>query len=91
MLLGQAAAHRRDDLALRGELRHLTVLGGARNPLALGILRQHYDLSITFVEWLTAVAPFSIALMICAYLLLVRDFGIDVSDVDGDQLCQPRS
>lgn len=58
-----------------------TFLGGARNPLALGILRQHYDLSITFVEWLIAVAPFSIALMICAHLLLVRDFGIDVSDV----------
>jgi sodium-dependent dicarboxylate transporter 2/3/5 len=58
-----------------------TFLGGARNPLALGILRQHYNLSITFVEWLLAVAPFSIALMICAYLLLVRDFGIDVEDV----------
>ena len=60
-----------------------TFLGGARNPLALGILRQHYDLSITFVEWLVAVAPFSITLMGCAYLLLVRDFGIDVSDVTG--------
>ena len=58
-----------------------TFLGGARNPLALGILRQHYDLSITFVEWLVAVAPFSIILMVCAYFLLVRDFGIDVKDV----------
>jgi sodium-dependent dicarboxylate transporter 2/3/5 len=58
-----------------------TFLGGARNPLALGILRQHYDLSITFFEWLVAVAPFSIVLMVCAYVLLVRDFGIDVSDV----------
>jgi sodium-dependent dicarboxylate transporter 2/3/5 len=58
-----------------------TFLGGARNPLALGILRQHYDLSITFVDWLVAVAPFSIVLMLCAHVLLVRDFGIDVSDV----------
>lgn len=58
-----------------------TFLGGARNPLALGILRQHYELSITFVEWLAAVAPFSVALMACAYVLLVRDFGIDVADV----------
>jgi solute carrier family 13 (sodium-dependent dicarboxylate transporter), member 2/3/5 len=58
-----------------------TFLGGARNPLALGILREHFDLSITFVEWLVAVAPFSIALMFCAYVLLVRDFGVDVEDV----------
>lgn len=58
-----------------------TFLGGARNPLALGILRQHYDLSISFVEWLVAVAPFSLVLMACAYLLLVRDFGIDVENV----------
>jgi sodium-dependent dicarboxylate transporter 2/3/5 len=58
-----------------------TFLGGARNPLALGILRQHYDLSITFFEWLVAVAPFSIVLMGCAYVLLVRDFGVDIEDV----------
>jgi sodium-dependent dicarboxylate transporter 2/3/5 len=58
-----------------------TFLGGARNPLALGILSQHYDMSITFVEWLVAVAPFSIVLMACAYFLLLRGFGIDVEDV----------
>ena len=58
-----------------------TFLGGARNPLALGILSQHYDMSITFVEWVVAVAPFSIVLMGCAYLLLLRGFGVDVEDV----------
>jgi sodium-dependent dicarboxylate transporter 2/3/5 len=58
-----------------------TFLGGARNPLALGILSQHYDMSITFVEWVVAVAPFSIALMACAYFLLSKGFGVDVEDV----------
>jgi sodium-dependent dicarboxylate transporter 2/3/5 len=58
-----------------------TFLGGARNPLALGILQQHHDQTITFVEWLVAVAPFSILLMGCAYVLLVRDFGVDIKDV----------
>jgi sodium-dependent dicarboxylate transporter 2/3/5 len=58
-----------------------TFLGGARNPLALGILSQHYDMSITFVEWVVAVAPFSIILMGCAHFLLLKGFGVDVEDV----------
>ncbi|MCK4460336.1 MAG: anion permease, partial [candidate division Zixibacteria bacterium] len=58
-----------------------TFLGGARNPLALGMLSQHYDMSISFVEWVVAVAPFSIILMGCAYLLLLRGFGVDIEDV----------
>ncbi|MCK4511039.1 DASS family sodium-coupled anion symporter [bacterium] len=58
-----------------------TFLGGARNPLALGILSEHYGMSITFVEWVVAVAPFSIVLMGCAHFLLLRGFGIDIEDV----------
>jgi len=58
-----------------------TFLGGARNPLALGILSQHYDMSITFFEWVVAVAPFSIVLMACAHFLLLRSFGVDIEDV----------
>jgi len=58
-----------------------TFLGGARNPLALGILSQHYDMSITFVDWVVAVAPFSIVLMGCAYFLLLKGFGVDIEDV----------
>ncbi len=29
-----------------------TFLGGARAPLALGILRQHYDMTIPFLDWM---------------------------------------
>lgn len=58
-----------------------TFLGGARAPLALGILQEHYGLTIGFLEWMVAVAPFSIAMMLVAYFVLGRVFGIDVADV----------
>ncbi|MBN2566353.1 MAG: DASS family sodium-coupled anion symporter, partial [Candidatus Eisenbacteria bacterium] len=58
-----------------------TFLGGARTPLALGILSEHYDLSITFIQWMVAVAPFSIVLMACSYFILSRVFKLEVSDV----------
>jgi len=38
-------------------------------------------MSISFVEWVVAVAPFSIVLMGCAYFLLLRGFGVDIEDV----------
>lgn len=59
-----------------------TFLGGARAPLALGILNEHYGLTIGFLEWMIAVAPFSIALMFAGLFLLLRVFGVDVEDVD---------
>jgi solute carrier family 13 (sodium-dependent dicarboxylate transporter), member 2/3/5 len=58
-----------------------TFLGGARTPLALGMLREHYDLSITFVRWMVAVAPLSIILMAAVYFVLSRVFKIEVDDV----------
>lgn len=58
-----------------------TFLGGARAPLALGILNEHYGLTIGFLQWLVAVAPLSIALMATVCFLLPRLFPIDVTDV----------
>jgi sodium-dependent dicarboxylate transporter 2/3/5 len=58
-----------------------TFLGGARAPLALGILGEHYDLSIGFLEWMLAAAPFSVLLMAVAFFLLPRIIRVDVSDV----------
>lgn len=59
-----------------------TFLGGARAPLALGILQEHYGLTIGFLEWMTAVAPFSVVMMAAAYFVLDRVFALDVSDVE---------
>ncbi len=58
-----------------------TFLGGARNPLALGILRDHYDVTIGFLDWMVAVAPLSIILLACVFVLLTRFFPADVTDV----------
>jgi len=58
-----------------------TFLGGARNPLALGILQEHYDQTIGFLQWMIAVAPFAIALMVLAYFVLSRACGIEIDDV----------
>ena len=58
-----------------------TFLGGARTPLALGILRDHYDTTIGFLDWMVAVAPFSILLMFVGTVLLSRFFRMDIEDV----------
>jgi sodium-dependent dicarboxylate transporter 2/3/5 len=56
-------------------------LGGAGAPLALGILGEHYGLSIGFLDWMLAAAPFSVVLMAIAFFLLPRIIRIDVLDV----------
>jgi len=58
-----------------------TFLGGARAPLALGILGEHYDVSIGFLDWMLAAAPFSVVLMVIAFFLLPRVIPIDIEDV----------
>ena len=59
-----------------------TFLGGARAPLALGILGEHYGLTIGFLEWMVAVAPFSVMIMFVVYFALPRFFALDVESVD---------
>ncbi len=58
-----------------------TFLGGARAPLALGILGEHYGLSIGFLDWMLAAAPFSVVLMAVAFFVLPRIFPIDIDDI----------
>ncbi|MCK4829768.1 anion permease, partial [bacterium] len=49
-----------------------TLLGGARNPLAIGILQQTFDMNITFLQWVIAAVPIVFVLLIIAlpYILL---------------------
>lgn len=58
-----------------------TLLGGARNPLAVGLLQDHYGLEISFFEWMTAAAPLTFIVLIVAYVVLMTFFQIDVKDV----------
>jgi sodium-dependent dicarboxylate transporter 2/3/5 len=58
-----------------------TLLGGARAPLALGILEEHYGLRIGFLEWMVAAAPLAIVLMFAANFILTRVFSMEAGDV----------
>lgn len=60
-----------------------TLLGGARNPLAIGIYNQYKapgDPSISFVDWFVAAIPMVIFMTIMVYLVLRWVF--DVEDID---------
>lgn len=48
----------------------VTLLGGARNPLAIGILEQNTGQSISFLQWVITVAPpvYLIIILVAIYL-----------------------
>jgi sodium-dependent dicarboxylate transporter 2/3/5 len=58
-----------------------TMLGGARVPLAVGILQENTGQTITFLEWTQAMIPLVVALFVFCYFLLTRYFKIDVDTV----------
>jgi len=46
-----------------------TLLGGARNPLAIEMLHENYQLSISFLDWMIAIVPLGVILMILGFLV----------------------
>lgn len=58
-----------------------TFLGGARAPLAVGLLRENSGLDFTFFEWTAAAAPIVGPLLVSGFLLLTRFFPVDVASV----------
>lgn len=59
-----------------------TFLGGARNPLAVGMLRETTGQSIGFFEWMIAIVPAVMVMLGVGYLLLSIFFKIDLKNVD---------
>ena len=59
-----------------------TFLGGARNPLALGMLNNRYNLSIGFFEWMIPVLPVVITLLIVAPFVMYFVLGRKKESVD---------
>lgn len=59
-----------------------TFLGGARAPLAVGMLREATDLDFTFFEWTLAALPLVLPLLGLGFLLLLRFFPQDLPNVD---------
>ena len=59
-----------------------TFLGGARAPLAAGMLRENTGLSFSFLEWTTAACMIVLPLLFIGFLILVRFFPPDLSSVE---------
>lgn len=58
-----------------------TFLGGARVPLAVGILKETTGLSIGFFEYTAVVFPTVVILFILGYFGLTRFFPSDIEDI----------
>jgi sodium-dependent dicarboxylate transporter 2/3/5 len=59
----------------------VTLLGGARAPLAVGILREITGQGIGFFAWMKTTSCVALPLMAAAYFLLTRYFKTDVTSV----------
>jgi sodium-dependent dicarboxylate transporter 2/3/5 len=59
-----------------------TFLGGARAPLAAGMLKENSGLTFGFLEWTFAACMIVIPLLFIGFLLLVRFFPPDLESVD---------
>lgn len=60
----------------------LTLLGGARGPLALAILRESTGESFSFAAWSLAIFPLVVVVLPAAYLIITRFFPIDVASTE---------
>lgn len=63
-----------------------TFLGGARVPLAVGILKETSGMSIEFIEYSMAVFPAVIIMLIVGFFILTRVFPIDIKGVEDARL-----
>lgn len=59
-----------------------TFLGGARAPLAVGMLREASGLDYTFFEWTVAAIMIVAPLLVIGFLLLLLFFPPDIAGVD---------
>jgi sodium-dependent dicarboxylate transporter 2/3/5 len=58
-----------------------TYLGGARNPLAVGILYAETGLQISFLRWLGFSFPMVVMLLLCAWAILRFCFPVEPIDM----------
>ncbi len=66
-----------------------TFLGGARNPMAVGILRSETGLEITFLEWFVTVGPMVLILM-GLIVLMLRFIRFEDLDLKNTGMCKLR-
>jgi sodium-dependent dicarboxylate transporter 2/3/5 len=54
-----------------------TYLGGARNPIAVGLLEEFTGETIGFFNWMLAVTPAVVVMLFFAFIILIKFFKID--------------
>ncbi|HKD66220.1 MAG TPA: DASS family sodium-coupled anion symporter [Candidatus Binataceae bacterium] len=59
-----------------------TLLGGARGPLALGILTESTGVTISFIRWSAATIPLVALLLLVGYLVLTAFFAYEPVNID---------
>lgn len=59
-----------------------TFLGGARAPLAAGMLRENTGLDFSFIEWASAACMIVFPLLVIGFLLLLKFFPVDITSVE---------
>ncbi len=62
-----------------------TFLGGARAPLAVGILKQNTGLTIDFLDWALAALPTVFIMLGLAYFVIRKMFPSEIQDIDKAQ------
>jgi sodium-dependent dicarboxylate transporter 2/3/5 len=59
----------------------ITLLGGARNPLAIALLREKYNVAIGFTNWTAAVFPIPCILLVVVHLFVFKFFRPEIDNV----------
>lgn len=67
-----------------------TFLGGARAPLALGILHQTTDTTIDFAHWALAALPTVLFMLVVAYFVIIKMFPAELKDIQQAQIALKR-
>jgi sodium-dependent dicarboxylate transporter 2/3/5 len=69
-----------------------TLLGGARAPLALGMLREATGQSFSFLEWAIANLPIVAGMVVIGFLVIVLFFPTDISSIrEADDLLEQKA
>jgi solute carrier family 13 (sodium-dependent dicarboxylate transporter), member 2/3/5 len=64
-----------------------TLLGGARAPLALGMVKEATGQTFTFTEWALASLPVTFGMLLVGWFVINRFFPIDVQSIrEADEL-----
>jgi sodium-dependent dicarboxylate transporter 2/3/5 len=69
-----------------------TLLGGARAPLAIGMLRESTGQSYSFAQWTIAAWPLVLILLVGGWQVILRFFPIDIASVrEADAIIEEKS